>query len=93
MTETQTTRLVLGEPEARWFEIAPNLVEMKPSEAQRRLVESVEWPLGPEDKAAMMRRMERQGAVLDARYLLNAKSGNAKGDSRVGGTTEQLGYR
>jgi hypothetical protein len=71
--ETRTTRLVVGEPEARWFEIAPDVVEMKPSEAQRKLWESMDLPMSPEDKAAMMRELARQGAVQDARYLGSAK--------------------
>jgi len=69
LTETRTTRLVMGEPEARWFEIAPDLVEMKPSEAQRKLWESMDLHLSAEDKAAMLRQLERQGATADARYL------------------------
>jgi hypothetical protein len=66
--ETKTTRLVLGEPEAKLFEIAPDLVEMKPSEARRRLFESTDLTLTSDEKAQMLRDIERQSAELDRRY-------------------------
>jgi hypothetical protein len=67
--ETKTTRLEIGEPDARLFEIAPDAAEMKPSEAQRRLWESLDLGLSAEQKAAMVRNMEREGAEADRRYL------------------------
>jgi hypothetical protein len=42
---------------------------MKPSEAQRRLWESLDLGLSAEQKAAMVRNMEREGAEADRRYL------------------------
>jgi hypothetical protein len=71
--ETKTTRLVIGEPQAYLFEIAPDLVEAKPSEAMRRLWESLDLGLDAEQKAAMLRDLERQGADADRRYQSNRK--------------------
>jgi hypothetical protein len=64
--ETKATKIVIGEPEARLFEIAPDLVEMKPSEAQRKFFESLD--LSPEMKAAVLRDVERENAAADKRY-------------------------
>lgn len=64
--ETKTTRLVIGEPEAKLFEIGPDLVEMKPSEAQRRLVKSID--VSEEVRAAMEREIESITAADDKRY-------------------------
>jgi hypothetical protein len=66
--EVKTTKLVIGEPEARLFEVAPDLVEMKPSEAQRKLWETIDLPLRDEEKAAFRRELQRQGAEADRRY-------------------------
>lgn len=66
--ETKTTRLAIGEPEPRLFEIAPDLVEMKPSAAQKRVWESLDLGLGPEEKAALLRDIQRESAEADRRY-------------------------
>jgi hypothetical protein len=67
-SETKTTKLAIGEPDPRLFEIAPVLVEMKPSEAHRKLWETIDLHLGPEDKAAFLRDLDRMGRQLDQRY-------------------------
>jgi hypothetical protein len=66
--QTKTTRLVVGEPDPQLFEIAPDFVEMKPSEAQRRVWESMDLGLSPEKKAAVMRDLQREGAEMDKQY-------------------------
>jgi len=66
--EVKTTKLVIGEPDARLFEVAPDLVEMKPSEALRKLWSSVDPPVPAELKAAFLRDEERLGAEEDKRY-------------------------
>jgi hypothetical protein len=71
--ETKTTRLAIGEPQAYLFEIAPDLVEMKPSAAQHRLWESLDLGLDADQKAAMLRDLEREGAEADRRYQGNRK--------------------
>jgi hypothetical protein len=72
--EVKTTTLVIGEPDGRLFEVAPDLVEMKPSEALRKLWSSVDPPVPAELKAAFLREEERHGAEQDKRYEV-AKSG------------------
>jgi len=72
--EVKTTTLVIGEPDGRLFEVSPDLVEMKPSEALRKLWSSVEPPVPADLKAAFLRENERQGAEQDKRYEA-AKSG------------------
>jgi hypothetical protein len=71
--ETKTTRLAVGEPPAYLFEIAPDLVEMKPSEAMRRLWEPLDLGLDAEHKTAMLRDLERESADADRRYQGNRK--------------------
>jgi hypothetical protein len=66
--EVKTTKLVIGEPDAHLFEVAPNLVEMKPSEALRKHWSSVDPPVPSEQKAFFLREQERLGAELDKRY-------------------------
>jgi hypothetical protein len=66
--EVKTTKLVIGEPDARLFEVAPDLVEMKPSEGLRKLWSSVDPPVPAELKAAFLRGEERLGAEQDKRY-------------------------
>jgi hypothetical protein len=66
--DTKTIKLVVGEPEARFFEIGPDLVEMKPSEAQRRFYDSLELPWTAEEKAAFLRQALRESAEADRRY-------------------------
>jgi hypothetical protein len=66
--ETKTTKLIVGEPDPGLFEVAPGLEEMKPSEAQTKLWESADLGLSPEDKASMLRQMQRQFADEDRRY-------------------------
>jgi hypothetical protein len=67
-SETKTTKLVIGEPESHLFEIAPDLVEMKPSEAMQRMWESLDLGLDAEQKAGMLRELRREGAEADRRY-------------------------
>ena len=66
--ETKTTKLIVGEPDPGLFEVAPDLEEMKPSEAQMKLLGSSDLGLSPEDKAAMLRQMQREFADADRRY-------------------------
>jgi hypothetical protein len=66
--EIKTTKLVIGEPDASLFEVAPDLVEMKPSETLRKLWSSVDPPVPAEQKQAFLREEERLGAELDKRY-------------------------
>ena len=66
--EVKTTKLVIGEPEARLFEVAPDLVEMKPSEALRKLWSTMDPPVPTELKPAFLREEERVGAEQDKRY-------------------------
>jgi hypothetical protein len=69
--ETKATKLVMGEPDARLFEIGADLVEMKPSEAQRRFWESLDLPMTADEKAIMLQELQRQGADADRRYQGN----------------------
>lgn len=66
--ETKTTRLLIGEPDARLFEIGPDLVEMKPSLAQRRFWDSLDLGLTAEERASVARELQREGAEADSRY-------------------------
>jgi hypothetical protein len=75
--ETQTTRLLVGEPDPRLFEVAPELVEMKPSEAEQLWLDSLKIDfdalgLNAQEKAAMQRELQselqREGAEADKRY-------------------------
>jgi hypothetical protein len=66
--EVKTTKLVIGEPDAHLFEVAPDLVEMKPSEALRKLWSSVDPPVPAELKAGFLRGEERLGLEQDKRY-------------------------
>ena len=66
--EIKTTKLVIGEPDARLFEVAPDLVEMKPSEALQKLWSSMEPPVPTDQRAAFLRGEERVGAEQDKRY-------------------------
>jgi hypothetical protein len=75
--ETKATRLLIGEPDPRLFEIGPDLVEMKPSEAERRFVDSLKMDLdalglSAQEKAILQRELEREvereGADADKRY-------------------------
>jgi hypothetical protein len=66
---TKTTLVVVGEPQSALFEIAPDMVEMKPSAAMRRLMESLDLGLNPEQKAAMLSDVERMNADADKHYL------------------------
>jgi hypothetical protein len=67
--EVKTTKLVLGEPDPQLFEVASGLAEMKPSEALHKLWSTVELPLSADQKAAMLRQVDREGAEMDKRYL------------------------
>jgi hypothetical protein len=67
-TQTKTTKLVIGEPEPGLFEIPPDFVEMKPSEAQRFFWESLDLGLDATGKAAMLRQLRREGEEADRRY-------------------------
>jgi hypothetical protein len=66
--EVKTTKLVLGEPDPQLFEVAPSLVEMKPSEALRKVWGSLDLPVSADEKAAMLREIDRQGAEMDKQY-------------------------
>jgi hypothetical protein len=66
--EVKTTKLAIGEPDGRLFEVAPDLVEMKPSEALRKLWSSMDPPVRAELKAAFLLAEERLGAEQDKRY-------------------------
>ena len=69
--ETKTVKLVVGEPDARLFNIPPDLAEMKPSEARRRLWDSLDLGLSAEEKAGVLRGLERQDVEADKRYQGN----------------------
>ena len=66
--ETKTVKLVMGEPDTRLFDIPPDLVEMKPSQAQQRLWDSLDLGLSAEEKTAVLRELQTQGAEADKRY-------------------------
>jgi hypothetical protein len=66
--EVKTTKLVLGEPDPQLFEVASGLIEMKPSEALHKLWSAVDLPLTDDDKAAILRQIDREGAEMDKRY-------------------------
>jgi hypothetical protein len=66
--EVKTTKLVIGEPDAHLFEVASDLVEMKPSEALKRLWSSKDPPVPAELRAAFLRGEERLGAEQDKLY-------------------------
>ena len=60
--ETKVAKLEIGEPEPRLFEIGVDLVEMKPSEARKRILESIDWGELAEHKAEIVKEMERDNA-------------------------------
>jgi hypothetical protein len=66
--EVKTTKLVIGEPDPRLFDVATGLTEMKPSEALRKLWSSTDMGLSDEVKTERMRGIEREGALMDIRY-------------------------
>jgi hypothetical protein len=71
--QTKTTRLLIGEPDPRLFEVGPDLVEMKPSEAEQRWWDSLKVDfdalgLNAQEKAVMQRELQREGAEADKRY-------------------------
>ena len=45
-----------------------DMVEMKPSEAQRRFWETLDLPLSADEKAMMLLELQREGAQADRRY-------------------------
>ena len=63
---------MLGEPDPRLFEIATDLVEMTPPEAQRHVRETLNLPqrsqLTAEEKAALLKQIEREGVEADRGY-------------------------
>ncbi len=66
--DVKTTKLVLGEPDPQLFEVGSGLIEMRPSEALRKLWGTLDLPVGEGERAAILREIERQGAELDKRY-------------------------
>jgi hypothetical protein len=71
--ETKTTRLLIGEPDPRLFEVGRELVEMKPSEAEQRWWDSMKVDfdalgLNAQEKAVLQRELQREGAEADKRY-------------------------
>jgi hypothetical protein len=66
-SETKTTLLRMGEPQASVFDIPPGQVEMKPSAAMRRLMESLDLCLNAEQRAAMLNNF---GAASEYRKKL-----------------------
>jgi len=66
--EVKTIKLVIGEPDARLFDVASDLIEMKPSEAMRKRWSVTEPPVPAEQKAAFLRAGERMAAEQDKRY-------------------------
>ncbi len=71
--ETKTTRLLIGEPDPRLFEVGPDLVEMKPSVAEQRWWDSLKVDfdalgLNAQEQAVLQRELQREGAEADKRY-------------------------
>ena len=46
---------------------------MKPSEAVRKLWRTLDLPVSEDEKAAILREIDRQGAELDKRYRPNGQ--------------------
>jgi hypothetical protein len=68
VTQTKTTKLVVGEPDSHLFEIASDLEETKPSEAEFRLWESRNPSATAEKKAEKRREFERLRSEDDRFY-------------------------
>lgn len=71
--EVKTTKLVLGEPDPQLFAVAAGLVEMKPSDAVHRLWSTIDLPLSDDQKAAILREIDREGVEMDKRYQPKGK--------------------
>lgn len=64
--EGKTIRFVLGEPDAKWFQVGPEFEEVNPSEANKRLLQR----LGQRPDPAEAALIEGRGKADDARYRL-----------------------
>lgn len=62
--ETKTDRIVTGEPDPECFNRGVDFQELPPSEAQRRMLQKINWKLTPEEA----RELEIEGQRADARY-------------------------
>ncbi len=76
--ETKTTRLLIGEPDPRLFEVGPDLIEMKPSEVEQRWWDLLQvnldaLGLDAQEKAVIQRELQHDAAEADKRYQSKEK--------------------